>query len=395
MTVTAPVAPTVSAELAPVTDDFSAFIIAGAVSSEASKFARETEGRTPAQGIEDGVDAERLGFRRVFISERWDLKEADVILAGIGARTTRLELATGIIVPTTRHPWMPAALGATMHSCFGPRFVLGLGRGDAGAFRGMGIPTTTTKAMVESAQITRRLWAGESVSYSGQLGSFDALAFAETYHGPQPPIWLAGFCHDLGAAAVAEAFDGVIMPPMLTPDAVAAAVQRIRVACERIDRDPAEIRIVAPVVTAPDMDEVETISISAGRLVTYLQYTYYGDVLAAANGWDLETVNRMRNHEQFQDLDRAADLSFHRHQMLGPASVLPWTWITDCSAIGTVQECVTSLQRFLDAGADEVTTYGSTPRQNAALISAWRDRPEAAPQASASQCGGEGSGAGS
>ena len=385
-------APAASTPLAPVTDDFSAFIVAGQVSSDPSKFDRETEGRTPAQGIEDGVDAERLGFRRVFISERWDLKEADVILAAIGARTTRLELATGIIVPTTRHPWMPAALGSTMHSCFGPRFVLGLGRGDAGAFRGMGIPTTTTKAMVESAQITRRLWAGESVSYSGQLGSFSALAFAETYHGPQPPIWIAGFCHDLGAAAAAEAFDGVILPPMLTPDAVAAAVARIRVACERIGRDPAEIRIVAPVVTAPDMDEVETMSISAGRLVTYLQYTYYGDILAATNNWDLETVNRMRNHEQFHDLaGRAADLTFHRHEMLGPASVLPWEWITDCSAIGTAQECVTSLQRFLDAGADEVTTYGSTPRQNAALIAAWRDRPQAARQASSTRRGAEGS----
>ncbi|MCA2252201.1 TIGR03857 family LLM class F420-dependent oxidoreductase [Mycobacterium intracellulare] len=377
MTVTADKGHLASAELPPVTDDFSAFIIAGAVSSDASKFERETEGRTPAQGIQDGVEAERIGFRRVFISERWDLKEADVILAGIGALTTRLELVTGIIVPTTRHPWMPAALGATMHSCFGPRFVLGLGRGDAGAFRGMGIPMTTTKAMVESAKITRRLWAGESVSYTGQLGSFTALAFAETYHGPQPPIWIAGFCHERGAAAAAEAFDGVILPPMLTPDAVADAVQRIRTACERIGRDPAEIRIVAPVVTAPDMDEIETKSISAGRLVTYLQYPLYGDVLATANHWDLETVNRMRNHEQFQNLNRAADLTFHRHEMLGPASVLPWSWITDCSAVGTVSECVTSLQRFIDAGADEVTTYGSTPRQNAALLAAWRQRPQA------------------
>jgi probable F420-dependent oxidoreductase len=368
-----------STALDPVCEDFSAFIIAGAVSSDPSHFERETEGRTPAQGIEDGVDAERLGFRRVFISERWDLKEADVILAGIGARTTRLELATGIIVPTTRHPWMPAALGATMHSCFGPRFVLGLGRGDKGAFRGMGIPVTTTQAMIDSAKITRKLWAGESVSYSGQLGSFEALAFAETYHGPQPPIWLAGFCFELGAAAVAEAYDGVILPPMLVPEATAAAVERIRVACERIGRDPSEIRIVQPVVTAPNMDEFEAKSISTGRLITYLQYPYYGDILSGANGWDPAVVERMRNHEMFQNLSRAADLTFHRHQMVeGPGSVIPWEWILDCSAIGTPDECVTSLQRFLDAGADEVTTYGSTPRQNAELIAAWRKRPEAA-----------------
>jgi probable F420-dependent oxidoreductase len=365
-------------ELAPVTPDFSAYIIAGAVSSDPDKFQRETEGRTPAQGIADGVDAERLGFRRVFISERWDLKQADVILAGIGALTTRLELVTGVIVPTTRHPWNVAALGATMQSCFGPRFVLGLGRGENGAFRGMGIEMTQFKAMVDSARITRRIWAGESVAYSGQLGEFDALQAHEAYHGPQPPIWFAGFCHAKGAAAVAEAFDGVVLPPMITPDATAAAAGRIRQACERIDRDPASIRIVQPVVTAPDMDEFEARSISTGRLVTYLQYPYYGDVLAKANGWDLDVVQKMREHPQLTSAPRMGDLTFHRHQMVeGPGSVIPWSWVLDCSAIGTSSECVRSLQRFIDAGADEVTTYGSTPRQNAKLIEAWRERPEA------------------
>jgi probable F420-dependent oxidoreductase len=371
-----PVAP--DTELAPVCEDFSAYIIAGAVSADATKFKRDTEGRTPAQGIQDGVDAERLGFRRVLISERWDIKHADVILAGIGAKTSRLELATGIIVPTTRHPWSVAALGATIQSCFGPRFVLGLGRGDKGAFRGMGIPVTTTRSMIDSANITRRLWAGESVAYEGQLGKFDALKAHETYIGRQPPIWIAGFCHEMGAAAAAEAFDGVILPPMLVPEATAAATERIRAACERIGRDPEEIRIVQPVVTAPDMDEFEARSISTGRLVTYLQYPYYGDILAKTNGWDLATVNRMRDHELFKGQDRVGDLTFHRHQMVeGPGSVIPWEWILDCSAIGTPDECVTSLQRFLDAGADEVTTYGSTPRQNAPLIAAWRERPQA------------------
>jgi 5,10-methylenetetrahydromethanopterin reductase len=365
-------------DLAPVAEDFSAYVIAGAVSSDPTRFERETEGRTPAQGIQDGVDAEQLGFRRVLISERWDLKEADVILAGIGARTTRLELVTGVIVPTTRHPWMVAALGATMHSCFGPRFVLGLGRGDPGAFQGMGIEMTTFRAMLDSARITRRLWAGDAVAYHGQLGTFPALQPHETYHGPQPPIWIAGFCHDRGAAVAAEAYDGVILPPMLTPQATAAAVARLRRACERIERDPSSIRIVQPVVTAPEMDDFEARSISTGRLVTYLQYPYYGDVLATANGWDLATVRRMREHPQLTSASRVGDLTFHRHQMVdGPGSVIPWSWVLDCSAIGTVDECVTSLQRFIDAGADEVTTYGSSPRQNAALIEAWRKRPEA------------------
>jgi alkanesulfonate monooxygenase SsuD/methylene tetrahydromethanopterin reductase-like flavin-dependent oxidoreductase (luciferase family) len=215
----------------------------------------------------------------------------------------------------------------------------------------------------------------DTVAYSGQLGSFDGLTCHETFPGPQPPIWIAGFCHERGAAVAAEAFDGVILPPMLTSDAVAAAVTRIRSACEKIGRDPASIRIVAPVVTAPDMDDVETRSISAGRLVTYLQYALYGDVLATTNGWDLDVVREMRAHPQLMGAPRAADLTYHRHQMIdGPGAVLPWSWILDCSAIGSVDDCVRSLQRFIDAGADEIATYGSTPRQNAKLIEAWRQR---------------------
>jgi hypothetical protein len=112
--------------------------------------------------------------------------------------------------------------------------------------------------------------------------------------------------------------------------------------------------------------------------VTYLQYPYYGDVLAKTNGWDLDRVLKMRDHPQLTSTPRVGDLTFHRHQMVeGPGSVIPWSWILDCSAVGSAKECADSLQRFLDAGADEVTTYGSTPRQNAELMAAWRERPEA------------------
>jgi alkanesulfonate monooxygenase SsuD/methylene tetrahydromethanopterin reductase-like flavin-dependent oxidoreductase (luciferase family) len=85
-------------------NDLSAYVIAGAVSATSGRGDYESDSRTPAQGIEDGVDAERIGFARVFLSERWDIKEAGVILSGIAARTDRIEVGTGMICPTTRHP---------------------------------------------------------------------------------------------------------------------------------------------------------------------------------------------------------------------------------------------------------------------------------------------------
>jgi len=361
-------------DLAPLVEDMSAFVIAGAVSSDPARFDRETEGRTPAQGIEDGVEAERLGFRRVWLSERWDIKQADVILSGIAARTSRLGVGTGVIGPTTRHPWAVASLAATMQACYGERFILGLGRGDAGAYRAMGIEMPNYEALLDYVEIYRRLWAGEVVSYDGPAGHYPALTFAETNHGEPPEVWFAGFANERGAEAIAKAFDGVILPPTVTPEMVGRAKERIRAACERLGRDPEEITICVPVVTAPDMEEFEALSISAGRIVTYLSHRQYGDFLAEANGWDPEIVERVRNHELFTGLKRPADFEFHRHQMLGPAELMPEEWTYDTCALGTADECVASLRRFIDVGADEIATYGSTPAQNAGLIAAWRER---------------------
>jgi probable F420-dependent oxidoreductase len=361
-------------DLAPVAEDMSAFIIAGAVTSQHQDNQYETVSRTPAQGIQDGVDAERLGFRRVWLSERIDIKWADVILSGIAARTSRLDVCTGVIDPTTRHPWTAAAFGATMQACYGERFVMGLGRGDDGYFKGTGIKMATWAQMRDYIDILRDLWAGKSVHYDGPLGTFEDMNFAQTYHGNPPPIWFGGFCNPKGAETAAAKADGVILIPMMNPTAVAAAKQRIVQACERIGRDPAEVRVGALVVTAPDMDEAEARMIAHGRMVTYLQYPGYGEALCTANGWDHAILEKIRNHELLTSVDQVADRAFQRHELMDVARLIPDEYIWDCSAIGTVDECVTNLQRFIDAGADEIVTYGSTPAQNGELVAAWRDR---------------------
>jgi 5,10-methylenetetrahydromethanopterin reductase len=360
--------------LAPVAEDMSAYIIAGAVTSEQEQVGYETVSRTPAQGIEDGVEAERLGFRGVWLSERVDIKNADVILSGIGARTSRLELGTGVIDPPTRHPWMAAALAATMQACYGPRFIFGLGRGDNGYFAGTGIEMASFRYMEDYIDICRALWRGETVSYEGPVGTFAAMSFAQTYHGELPPVYFGGYGLPRGARLMAERCDGVLLVPMMTPEAVYESVQRIRKECERIGRDPDEIRIVALVVTAPDMDDFETRAIAHGRAVTYLQYLGYGEVLCDVNHWDRTILGEIRNHPQFAKLGEVADRVFQRHQMMDVAAKVPDAYMKDASAFGTVGECVSSLQRFIDAGADEIATYGSTPAQNARLLAAWRAR---------------------
>jgi alkanesulfonate monooxygenase SsuD/methylene tetrahydromethanopterin reductase-like flavin-dependent oxidoreductase (luciferase family) len=149
---------------------------AGAVASEQKAVRHESDSRTPAQGIEDIVDAERVGFRAAWMSERWDIKEAAVILSGGAARTSRIEIATGLVCPTTRHPWQMAAFAATMQCCYGPRFTLGLGRGDNAIFRDMGLRMSTYRELTDYVEILRTLWRGDTVSYDGPAARARARA---------------------------------------------------------------------------------------------------------------------------------------------------------------------------------------------------------------------------
>lgn len=357
--------------LAPVADDFSAFVIAGRVKNKPSP-GSETAARTPVQGVQDGVDAEALGFRRVFLSERWNLKEASVILSAIGAKTSRVELGTGLISTASRHPLHTAAFGATMHAVHGPRFVLGLGRGDDGVLKGTGLRAAGFQAFGDYADIVRRLWRGEKVTYDGPAGKFENIALGDLPDGPPPKIWFGTFGLPLAAKCAAKHFDGVLLIPNMTPEATAESVRRIRSECEKIGRDPKSIRIAQCVITAPDLDETETRQLAHARAVTYLQAPGYGDALVKLNHWDPAVLQRLKEHRQFQGATAIADAAFHRSELTEPAKLVPDGWMTESCALGTVERCLAQLRRFRDAGADEVVSYGSTPRQNARLLQAWR-----------------------
>jgi probable F420-dependent oxidoreductase len=357
-----------------VIDDISAFVISGRVHS--SPPADPLTGRSVGQGVDDGIEAERLGFGKVFLSERYNIKEFGVVMSTIAARTSRLGLGTGVMSVRSRHPLLTAAIGATMHALHGPRFVLGIGRSDPVWIAGADRSPVSYAELVDYADIVTRLWTGETVTYDGPAGSYQALALGDLYDGPPPQIWTGSIGGPLAARASAAApFDGAMLMPMMTPDATYSAVTRLRAECERAGRDPQTLRIAQPVVTAPEMSELETLALANARLVTYITWPGYAETFAAANGWDVDVLQVVASHPMFRHMVApSADLSFHREQLLEPARLIPDSWMQDCCAIGSVDECVKKLQQFRDAGADEIITYGSTPGDNAALLDAWRDR---------------------
>ncbi|MFT4520828.1 MAG: 5,10-methylenetetrahydromethanopterin reductase, partial [Halioglobus sp.] len=113
---------------------------------------------TPADAIEEARAAESLGLGRVWLSERFDVKDAGVICAAALSVTKNLRVATAATNLHTRHPMVLANMCSSLHYLSGGRFELGLARGVAIRNQLMGLETVSNNHMVEGLDILRRLW---------------------------------------------------------------------------------------------------------------------------------------------------------------------------------------------------------------------------------------------
>jgi probable F420-dependent oxidoreductase len=358
---------TPAVDAASVVEDLSITLLAGRVPSS-------------APGLQQAVDAERLGFKRVWLPERYSNKDAGVLLGAMAARTSRIGVASGPLSIAARPPIVTAAMGATLHSVFGPRFTLGVGRGGPPQwYQGHGFSQVNYRTLVDLVGIIRDLWEGRTVHYDGPAGTYDGLSLVDLPDGPRPQIV---FFH-LGAEGASKVaanpvFDAVALANMTSPDVVARSIAWTRKEAERIGRDPDSLFFIAPVTTAPDLDETQTLLEVAVRVIVYLQLPVLGQTMAELNGWTGPAADRIRELPIFQRTSAGTlDQSVSRAELIEAARLVPEEWCRAAAAIGTAAECVRQVQRYRDAGAHEIDLYGSTPEQNAGFIQAWRTRPEA------------------
>ena len=160
---------------------------------------------SPQDLLDEVKQGEALGFGSMFISERFNIKEAATLSGAAGAVSTRLGIATAATNHNTRHPMVSAAFAMTMHKLTGGRFSLGLGRGIAPVFDAYGLPRITTAQIEDFVGLMRRIWAGEAViSHQGPCGNYPYLSMGPEYNEHIPMTFTAFEIHkDL----VNEGFD--------------------------------------------------------------------------------------------------------------------------------------------------------------------------------------------
>ena len=325
---------------------------------------------SPREVIDEARLAERLGIGSMFLSERFNVKDAGVLAGAVAAVTTDLGIGTAATNHNTRHPLVTATMATTLHRLSGGRYAFGLGRGFDVLFDLMGIPRVTGAQMSDAVGIYRRLWHGTAVvGHDGPAGRFPYLSQDDSFDEDIPVLMMAIGHRSLELAG--QVADGVVLHTFMTDDTVARSVATVREAAEKAGRDPASIRIWSVLATVPDdLPEELRLRKLVGRLATYLQG--YGEVLVRANGWDTVGLDRFRTDETvlahrgaFDAVGTVEELTHLREQ------VLPPEWLA-ASATGEAATCASRIQDQLDAGADSVILHGATPSELVAVLEAWR-----------------------
>jgi 5,10-methylenetetrahydromethanopterin reductase len=321
----------------------------------------------PNPAITQARAAEALGLGTVFVGERYSTKDLPSLAGALSQVTRRVRVAAGVTHVGTRHPMVLASMGQTLQALTGGRFVLGFGRGTAARWHAYGIDPPTEQTLVDTANLLRRLWAGERVTYTGALGTFPDLALIERAPVPPPPLLLAAIgprTLDVGGAT----FDGVILHPFLTTDAVHRAAERARSAAEAQGRDPAALEIHATVIVAPDHAADEVVG---ARALGYLLMGEVGEALIRSNQWDPAGLDAVRADPRVAGRPYSDLKSVSTTELTAIGHGLPGEWLTGGAAIGTPTECALRLAEYLDAGATGILLHGTTPDRMDGLVEAF------------------------
>ncbi|MGH2499389.1 MAG: LLM class flavin-dependent oxidoreductase, partial [Candidatus Limnocylindria bacterium] len=197
-----------------------------------------------AELLDVAVEAERLGYRWLWVNDERLERDPFTLLAAVADRTERIRLGPGVTNPYSRHPALLATAIATLDELSGGRAVLGLGAGGTNHSALAIDRTAPAAALREAIELIRALLGGRTASVDGRVvrAREARLDFApprpalEIYVGSRGPRVL-----ELAGALA----DGVIVGNVATAQGWAYALDRIAAGAASAGRAPAEIRLVA------------------------------------------------------------------------------------------------------------------------------------------------------
>ncbi|MEE1756458.1 TIGR03619 family F420-dependent LLM class oxidoreductase [Streptomyces sp. SP18CS02] len=151
--------------------------------------------------------AEETGYHLITVSDHvattqdvhdtfpTQLYDPFVTLAWFAALTSRIELATSVVITPLRSPLNTARLTANIDRLSNGRMVLGVGTGWAkGEFDALKVSHRQRARITdEYLGVIKRLWTEDVVTHHGEFADFERVHTApRPLRDPHPPLWIGG-----------------------------------------------------------------------------------------------------------------------------------------------------------------------------------------------------------
>ena len=240
--------------------------------------------------IELAVRAEEAGVDSVWLAEGPVARDALITLSAIAMKTSRIELATGVVNPFTRHPAQLAASFATLDELSHGRAVVGVGFGARDFLLPLGVDVTKPLATArEMVQIIRGLLNREVIDHHTDKFQMDGVRLGLRPFRQGVPIYLAATGPKMCALA-GEVADGIY----LLYGTKSYVEGSLSLADEKRPAEAAPFRVASPALMAVDGDDERALAgakIGIGLMLTEPN----GEGMLEANGIDPALAQRIRD----------------------------------------------------------------------------------------------------
>jgi 5,10-methylenetetrahydromethanopterin reductase len=267
--------------------------------------------------------AEALGYESVWLAETRFTRDAVTTAAAVAAATTRVRVGTAVVNPFTRGAVLTAVTFATLDELADGRFVLGIGPGSPLILERQGLPfDRPLTRMREYIEVTRRLLAGEAVTYEGTTLTVRDVRLDFRPRRATVPVYL-GVTGPRALALAGQIADGVILNSPVSVQYIRRAVERVRQGAVAAGRSPADVECAASIMVAIDHDAERARDAIRPLIAIYLANF---PNIAQESGLDDDALARIRE-------------AFARGGAAAAARHVADAVVDDLTCAGTPEEC--------------------------------------------------------
>ncbi len=294
--------------------------------------------------------AEELGFDSVWIAEDYFQGGAFSVATACALATSRVRIGIGVVNPFTRHPAVVAMESATLDILSKGRIILGLGTGNPGWMRQMGIDfAAPISALREGVQLVRRLLQGEEVTFSGRCFSLNSVRLESGAYSQRVPLYLGvkgPQTLKLAGELLGEFADGVHLSILTSvpyvryaKDQIAKGIQKVRGTNDERN-GPTKIAAYLPITVDRPMGKEREQDSAALRsyIAKYIVLMGVQPILVEA-GMTPEQIERFRKAAQ-----RGED----------PAELITSDLVATFGVAGSPEACAARLQEYIRAGVNTI-----------------------------------------